>query len=295
MLKCTVILLLLVSVQQTESDSSKPHVYDPDILESLRLDMMYLESRVGEAVRSHSDRVVAAMAQQEAKLMTLQNMVMGLVNISATQVDVTPVMLALDKLIADMKVDVQQATRRAATEQGSVKAEPNLGYQDLGYWWSWWQATWNQPLSIFFIGFSLYQAENKLHKIVFFVMGFAYSPHLGGFALLVMLVRAGLAAWRKAKRAVQESYCGRCCCPRSAADDNQDAEMGAAGEPRLRSVRATEAAGPAILEPNTGNDSVFERSGAAPQGPLSFWAYARAALDPYSYLPLGARASVDSW
>jgi hypothetical protein len=264
MFKCTVMLLLFMSVQQNKSESSKPHVYDPDILESLRLDMMYLERRVGEAVRSHSDRVVAAMAQQEAKMM-----------------------LAFDKLTADLKVDVQKAT--AAAGQSLVKMEPGTSYEDLNYWWSWWQATWNQPLSVFFLGFSLYQAENRLHKMVFFVMGFVYSPHLGGFALLVILVRTSIAAWQKAKRTVQDSICGRCCCPRSEAD--RDAELGEAGEPRLRSVRAADAA----LEPNTGNDSVFERSGVAPQGPLSFWDYARATLNPYSYLPLGARASVDSW
>jgi hypothetical protein len=270
MIKCTVMLLLFMSVQQNKSESSKPHVYDPDILESLRLDMMYLESRVGGAVKAHSDRVVAAMAQREEKMKQ-----------------------ALDKLVEDLKMDMQKAAKQAVTGQSSVKVEPSLGYQDLGYWWSWWQATWNQPLSIFFLGFSLYQAENKLHKIVFFVMGFAYSPHLGGFALLVMFVRASVSAWRKAKRAIQDSVCGRCCCPRSEAD--QDAELGEAGEPRLRSVRVADAAGPAIPEPNTGNDSVFERSGVAPQGPLSFWDYARATLNPYAYLPLGARASVDSW
>jgi hypothetical protein len=272
MFKCTVMLLLLMSVQQNKSEKSKPHVYDPDILESLRLDMMYLESRVGGAVKAHSDRVVAAMAQQEEKMKQ-----------------------AFDKLVEDLKMDMQKAAKQAVTGQSSVKVEPSLGYQDLGYWWSWWQATWNQPLSIFFLGFSLYQAENKFHKLVFFVMGFAYSPHLGGFALIVIIVRAGLAAWLKAKQAVQDSYCGRCCCPRSDAEADQDAEMGEASEPRLRSVRVVEAAGPAILEPATGNDSVFERSGTVPQGPLSFWAYARAALSPFSYLPLGARASVDSW
>jgi hypothetical protein len=263
MIKCTVMLLLFMSVQQNKSEKSKPHVYDPDILESLRLDMMYLESRVGGAVKAHSDRVVAAMAQQGEKMQQ-----------------------AYDKLVADLKMDMQKA---AAAGQSSVKMGPGPSYEDIGYWWSWWQATWNQPLSIFFLGFSLYQAENKLHKIMFFVMGFMYSPHLGGFALLVMLVRAGVAAWRKTKEAVQNSVCGRCCCPRSEAD--RDAELGEAGEPRLRSVRAADAA----LEPNTGNDSVFERSGVAPQGPLSFWDYARATLNPYSYLPLGARASVDSW
>jgi hypothetical protein len=263
MIKCTVMLLLFMSVQQNKSESPKPHVYDPDILESLRLDMMYLESRVGGAVKAHSDRVVAAMAQQEEKMQQ-----------------------AFDKLVADLKMDMQKA---AAAGQSSVKIGPGTSYEDPSYWWSWWQATWNQPLSIFFLGFSLYQAENRLHKIMFFVMGFMYSPHLGGFALLVILVRAGVAAWRKAKEAVQDSVCGRCCCPRSEAD--RDAELGEAGEPRLRSVRAADAA----LGPNTGNDSVFERSGVAPQGPLSFWDYARATLNPYSYLPLGARASVDSW
>jgi hypothetical protein len=264
MFKCAVMLLLCMFMQQNRSESSKPHVYDPDILESLRLDMMYLESRVGGAVKAHSDRVVATMVQQEERLKQ-----------------------AFDKMVADLKMDMQKAT--SAAGQSSVKVETGASYEDLGYWWSWWQATWNQPLSVFFLGFSLYQAENRLHKMVFFVMGFVYSPHLGGFALLVILVRASMAAWRKAKQAVQDSICGRCCCPRSEAD--RDAELGEAGEPRLRSVRVADAA----LEPNTGNDSVFERSGVAPQGPLSFWDYARATLNPYSYLPLGARASVDSW
>jgi hypothetical protein len=267
MFKCAVMLLLCMFMQQNQSESSKPHEYDPDVLESLRLDMMYLESRVGGAVKAHSDRVVATMVQQEERLKQ-----------------------AFDKMVADLKMDMQKA---AAAGQSSVKMELGPSYEDLSYWWSWWQATWNQPLSIFFLGFSLYQAENRLHKIMFFVMGFMYSPHLGGFALLVMLVRASVAAWQKAKRAVQDSVCGRCCCPRSEA--GQDAELGEAGEPRLRSVRAADAAGPAIMDPLTGNDSVFERSGAAPQGPLSFWDYARATLNPYSYLPLGARASVDSW
>ncbi len=42
------------------------------------------------------------------------------------------------------------------------------------------QASWHTPLSAFFLGFAIYQAESRVHTVLFYVMGTFFSPYLAG-------------------------------------------------------------------------------------------------------------------
>jgi hypothetical protein len=163
----------------------------------------------------------------------------------------------------------------------STKAAP--GYTDWQYWWSWWQASWHTPLSVFFLGFGFYQAESRAHTVLFVVMGFFFSPYLAGVALFVIFMQRVSECCRKVKRWIQLTPCGKYLCPRSAADAERDTELADLGPARLVGARAG-----AAMARSTMNESALDMTTV----PVGFWAYARGWLNPFfHYSPLGASNS----
>jgi hypothetical protein len=204
--------------------NSRTVVYNADDMEVFRLDLMSMESRLGGYVKEHGDRVVAALNRHGAKLDEL-----GAAAVAAAD-------------------SAREAVAVAANT--SVKAAPTPSYEDWVYWWGWWRASWNTPLSLFFLGFAMYQAENRVHTVLFYAMGAFFSPYLAGVALIIVLVRYTAAGCRALKRRVQRTPCGRCCCPRSDADLARDAELGDASPARPVGVRmGAAAAHSTMIEP----------------------------------------------
>jgi hypothetical protein len=136
----------------------------------------------------------------------------------------------------------------------TVKAEAAPGYNDWRYWW---QATWNTPLSLFFLGFGFYQAESQAHMVLFFVMSMFFSPYLAGIAQAFVIVRKVSEWCRKGKHTIQLTPCGRYCCPCSDADLARDEELDDLGPVRPVSVRV----GPTVAH-STMNDSVLDQTTA---------------------------------
>jgi hypothetical protein len=141
---------------------------------------------------------LAALKWQVAQIDTLSAIVNNLVNATIYQVDIRPLLHGFETVVIGLRTEAREVAEEAkaavaAAATPSVKAETASRYADWQYWWSWWQATWNQSLSVFFLGFSLgfslYQAESRAHTVLFFAMGFYFSPYLGGMALLVVIVR----------------------------------------------------------------------------------------------------------
>jgi hypothetical protein len=195
-------------------------------METFRLDLMAMEVRLGTFVKEHSDRVVAALDRHGAKLdesgadLRRSNIAMAaalerqaermdlleailnrLVNATLFQEDVRPLIHGFEAVVKSARVDpraaadaareaveaanqTKEAVKQAVAAAPLTKAAP--GYTDWQYWWSWWQASWHTPLSVFFLGFGIYQAESRAHIVV---MGFFFSPYLSGVALFVIFMR----------------------------------------------------------------------------------------------------------
>jgi hypothetical protein len=277
-------------------------------MEVLRLDMMAMENRLGNFVKEHRDRVVAALDRHGAKLdesgadhrwsniamaaalerqaaqMDLFEAILNrLVNATLYQVDVRPLIHGFEAVVKSARVEAraaveaakevvaaanqtQEVVKEAVAAVPSAKAAPTPGYTDWQYWWSWWQASWHTPLSLFFLGFTMYQAESGVHTVLFFALGIFFSPYLAGVTLLQVLVRYATAWCRSTKRWVQLTPCGRYCCPRSAADLERDAELADLGPARPVGGRAG-----AAMAHSTLNDSALDTT----TPPVGFWAYAR--------------------
>jgi hypothetical protein len=236
-------------------------MYKADDMEVFRLDLMSMESRLGGYVKEHADRVVAALNRHGAKLDEL-----GAAAVAAAN-------------------SAKEAVAVAANT--SVKAAPTPSYEDWVYWWGWWRASWNTPLSLFFLGFAMYQAESRVHTVIFYTMGAFFSPYLAGVALVIVLFRYTAAGCRSLKRRVQRTPCGRCCCPRSDADLARDAELGDLSPARPVGVRMGAAAA---------HSTMLESALETTTAPLGFWSYARGWLNPlWQYSPISARTSFTVW
>jgi hypothetical protein len=151
---------------------------------------------------------MAAALDRQAEQMDMFAIILNrLVNATLFQVDVRPLIHGFEAVVKSARTEArvaaesareaviaanktQEAVKEAVAAVPSAKAAPTPGYGDWQYWWGWWQASWSQPLSIFFLGFSLYQAESRAHTVLFFVMGTFFNPYLRGMAL------SGWAAWR---------------------------------------------------------------------------------------------------
>ncbi len=234
--------MLVVVLVMVGGSWAKKVSYDPDTLEALRLDMMGMESRLGGAIKEQGDRVVAALNRHGAKL-------------------------------DESRAAVVAAVAAASPEPKA--ADP--GYGEWRYWWSWWQASWSQPLAIFFLGFAVYQATTRVHAVLFFGVGSWFSPYLAAVVLAFVVARQVAGWWGRVKRAIRQSLCGKCCCPRWGDDVERGEE--------LSSVRP----GPALAHSTMVENTINETTTA----PIGFWAYAVGWLNPFfQYSPLGARNSV---
>ncbi|MFN9901247.1 MAG: hypothetical protein ACK55Z_21190, partial [bacterium] len=76
--------------------------------------------------------------------------------------------------------DTRTAVKAAVAVAPSVKSAPAPGYDELEYWWNRWQNTWYTPLSLFFLGFALYEADRKAHVVGFFLLGAFFQPYIAG-------------------------------------------------------------------------------------------------------------------
>jgi hypothetical protein len=210
---------------------------------------------------------MAAALDRQAEQMDMFAIILNrLVNATLFQVDVRPLIHGFEAVVKSTRTEaraVAESAREAViaankTQEGvkeavaavpSAKRAPTPGYGDRQYWWGWWQASWSQPLSIFFLGFLLYQAESRAHTVLFFVMGTFFNPYIGGMALFIVTAK-WVAAWcRSTKRWV--TPCGRYCCPRSDADLARDEELADLGPARPVGVRVGAAMAHSIFNKST--------------------------------------------
>jgi hypothetical protein len=258
----------------------------------------------GVDLRRSNIAMAAALDRQAARMDIMEGILNRLINATIYQVDVRPLIHGFEAVVKSARLDARaaadaareavvaaNATREAEQEAvaavPSEKTAPVPGWEDLQYWWDWWKASWYTPLSVFFLGFSLYQAESRVHTILFFVLGIFFSPYLAGVVLLFVLARYVTAWCRSTKRWAQLTPCGRYCCPRSEADLARDAELVELGPARPVGARAGAARAHSTL-----NGSALETTTA----PVGFWAYARGWMDPvFQYFPLSTRNSFTMW
>jgi len=141
----------------------------------------------------------------------------------------------------------------------------------------------------FYLGFALYQAENRVHTVMFFVLGIFFHPYLAGVTLLLVGLRQSTTYCRRTKHWVQLTPCGRYFCPRAAADIERDEVLAGMAMGRTPSRRAQGRA-------RVVNSTMYESALDETPPPVGFWAYARSWLNPFSqYRPLGAHNSFIVW
>lgn len=267
--------------------------YDPDTLEALRLDIVRVEGRIGAVVKNDIGKVQAKLNTFEVALNNISDTLSQLVNISggeagfgkATGVDERPspdLKPLLDKL-ANLMLGMKESMIKAE----AVKMDKIVGWGDPKYWYTWWELSWSQPLAIFFLGWASYQCERSTHKLVFYGLGLFFSPHLGLFVLILGLGWSIVQTWRKTKRAVERSPLGRCCCPRV----DEEAPEDETARPRLVSARQVDPLDQSVFPMRGEGEGEITFS----ERPLGFFEYIRGLVNPYSYMPVGTRASVTSW
>ncbi len=260
----------------------------------------------GADLRRANVAMAGALDRQAARMDLLEEVMNKLVNATLFQIDVRPLIHGFESVVRSARLDARavadaakeavvaaNATREEVKEAvaaaPSIKAAPTPGWDEWRYWWDWWKATWYTPLSLFFLGFSLYQAKNRVHTVMFFGLGIFFHPYLVGVTLLLVGLRYTTSCCRSTKRWIQLTPCGRYFCPRAAADVERDEELAgmAMGRTPSRGVRAG-----ARVAHSTMNESALDET----TPPVGFWAYAKSWLNPFfHYSPLGARDSFIVW
>jgi hypothetical protein len=315
-------LAVFVRVSEAGVPLPRKVVLNGDNLEILRLDIMTAEVRVSNNVKVMADRVEDALARHGAKLdevradlqrsniaaaaafdrqatrMDLVEAILSqLVNATMFQIDIRPLISGIESVVKNAGME-SRAAAGAAKEAAaaaketkeevkkSVAAAPSSkaapGWDDIQYWWEWWQATWYTPISLFCLGFALYQAPNRLHTVGFFAAGIFFHPYLGGVTLLLVCLRYSSKCCRSTRRWVYLSPCGRYLCPRIAEEVERDIELGGLAMGRSRRGRIM-------------NSTMYESAMDETSPPVGFWAYARSWFNPFQYSPLGARTSFIVW
>jgi hypothetical protein len=129
----------------------------------------------GANLRRSNIAMAAALDRQAACMDVIEDTVNRLVNATLFQVDVRPLISGFEKVVKSARLEARAAAdaakeavaaanatreevKEAVAAAPSVKAAPAPGWDEWQYWWDWWKATWYTPLSLFFLGFSLYQA-----------------------------------------------------------------------------------------------------------------------------------------
>ncbi len=183
--------------------------------------------------------------------------------------------------------ETQEEVKKSAAAAPSTKAAP--GWDDVQYWWNWWKATWYTPISLFFLGFSLCQAQNRVHTVGFLILGFFFHPYLAGVVLLLAGLKHSTSCCRRTKRWIQLTPCGRYFCPRASADIQREEVLAGMAMGRTPSRRARARTG-------VFNSTMYMSALDVTPPPTGFWAYARSWLNPFSqYRPLGAHNSFIVW
>jgi hypothetical protein len=314
-------LAVFVRVSEAGVPLPRKVVLNGDNLEILRLDIMTAEVRVSNNVKVMADRVEDALARHGAKLdevradlqrsniaaaaafdrqatrMDLVEAILSqLVNATMFQIDIRPLISGIESVVKNAGME-SRAAASAAKEAAaaaketkeevkkSVAAAPSSkaapGWDDIQYWWEWWQATWYTPISLFCLGYALYQAPNRLHTVGFFAAGIFFHPYLGGVTLLLVCLRYSSKCCRSTRRWVYLSPCGRYLCPRLAEEVERDIELGGLAMGRSRRGRIM-------------NSTMYESAMDETSPPVGFWAYARSWF-PFQYSPLGPRTSFIVW
>jgi hypothetical protein len=314
-------LAVFVRVSEAGVPLPRKVVLNGDNLEILRLDIMTAEVRVSNNVKVMADRVEDALARHGAKLdevradlqrsniaaaaafdrqatrMDLVEAILSqLVNATMFQIDIRPLISGIESVVKNAGME-SRAAAEAAKEAAaaaketkeevkkSVAAAPSSkaapGWDDIQYWWEWWQATWYTPISLFCLGYALYQAPNRLHTVGFFAAGIFFHPYLGGVTLLLVCLRYSSKCCRSTRRWVYLSPCGRYLCPRLAEEVERDIELGGLAMGRSRRGRIM-------------NSTMYESAMDETSPPVGFWAYARSWF-PFQYSPLGPRTSFIVW
>jgi hypothetical protein len=323
-----VILISAVTVTAASVPLPRKVVLNADNLEILRLDMMGMEVRISNNMKEQADRVeaaldrhgakldesgadlrranvimAAALDKQAARMDVMEDVLNKLINATVFQIDVRPLISGFESVIKNAGLeartaadaakeavavakDTQEEVKKSAAAAPSTKAAP--GWDDVQYWWNWWKATWYTPISLFCLGFSLYQAPNRVHTVRFFILGFFFHPYLAGVTLLLVCLRYSTSC-RSTRRWIQLTPCGRYFCPRAAADAERDEELAGMAMGRTPSRRAR--AGARMV-----NSTMYESAMEETTPPVGFWAYAKSWLNPFfQYSPLGARDSFIVW
>jgi hypothetical protein len=240
--------------------------------------------------------------------MTLVEAVLSqLVNATMFQIDIRPLISGIESVVRNAGLEARSAAgaakeaaaaanetrtavKAAVAAAPSTKAAPAPGWDEWQYWWNWWQATWYTPLSLFFLGFALYEADRKAHVVGFFILGAFFQPYIAGVALVLVCIRKSSACGRRTRRWIQLTPCGRYLCPRAAAELRREEVLASMAMGRTPSRRARARS---LLVNSTMYESALDEADPPPTG---FWAYARSWLNPFSrYRPLGAHNSFLVW
>jgi hypothetical protein len=243
--------------------------------------------------------MAAALDRQAARIDLLEEVVNKLINASLFQIDVRPLIHGFEAVVKSARLEARAAAdaakeavvaanatredvKEAMAAAPSLKTATTPGWDEWDYWWQWWKTTWYTPLSLFFLGFSLYQAESRVHTVMFFGLGIFFHPYLAGVTLLLVLLRYSTTCCRSTRRWVQLTPCGRYLCPRAAAEVERDEELAgmAMGRTGVRVV----------------NSTMYESALEETTPLVGFWAFAKSWLNPFfQYSPLGARDSFIVW
>jgi hypothetical protein len=249
----------------------------------------------------------AAFDRQATRMDLVEAVLSQLVNATMFQIDIRPLISGIESVVRNAGLEAKSAAgaakeaaaaanetrtavKAAVAAAPSTKAEPAPGWDEWEYWWNRRQNTWYTPLSLFFLGFALYEADRKAHVVGFFLLGAFFQPYIAGVALVLVCIRKSTACGRKTRRWIQLTPCGRYFCPRAAAELRREEVLASMAMGRTPSRRARARS---LLVNSTMYESALDEADPPPSG---FWAYARSWLNPFSrYRPLGAHNSFIVW
>ena len=153
-----------------------------------------------------------------------------------------------------------------------------------------WTHLMSPPLAILCFGYGLFRCQNRMDRIVFLLLGTFFSPHLGVVAALVWAGMGVRRCWWGTKRRIQLSTLGRCCCPRSAADLDEDRRrVEGAADADLQRAAQGDRARSQVIDMSTGE---FLSCRADPDE--GFLEYVRGLASNPRYQPL-ANSTLNVW
>jgi hypothetical protein len=249
----------------------------------------------------------AALDRQAVRMDLVEAVLSQLVNATMFQIDIRPLINGIESVVRNAGLEARSAAgaakeaaaaanetrtavKAAVAASPSTKSASTPGYDEWEYWWGWWKSSWYTPLSLFFLGFALYEADRKAHVVGSFILGAFFHPYIAGVALVLVGIRKSTICGRKTRRWIQLTPCGRYLCPRAAAELRREEVLASMAMGRTPSRRARARS---LLVNSTMYESALDETYPPPTG---FWAYAKSWLNPFSrYRPLGAHNSFLVW